>query len=312
MTACGKTRPIQKNQLVLGTVSYGDGDRTIAQYERFNRYLGEKLQAVVQLEPAYNERKALERIAAQAWAIVFAPPGLAAIAMTQHRYIPLCPLEGINSLRSVLVVKSDSPYDDLRSLAGKTLAIGQPGSAVGYYFPIFNLYGLTLRNLEISPNPKGILEAIAQGKADVGALSMEEFNTYKAQVTQAEFRVLFTDTHNVPSGLVLLSPTIDRTLQDSIQKILREIPSVVAQEARIVPNGAIPDYKYMISVVERVRTIFPADTSEGAALLTQKPVRLFNDSDPAAQASTEPFSAPAPVAPASGLPASPALDSPPP
>jgi hypothetical protein len=31
----------------------------------------------------------------------------------------------------------------------------------------------------------------------------------------------------------------------------------------------------MISVVDRVRSIFPADQAQTAALLSQKPVRLF-------------------------------------
>jgi len=278
LTACSpQARSSNRQQFVLGTVSYGSGEETIAQYERLTRYLEEKLQAVVQLEPAYNERKALERIKTQAWSIVFAPPGLAAIAMTKYRYLPVAPLVGVSSRRSVLVVPKNSPVQTLESLSGKTLALGQVGSAVGYYLPIFNLYGLTLASLALSGTPKAILEAIAQGKADVGALSLEEFNTYKAQVNQAEFRILFTDAHTVPPGLVLISPNIERTLQESIQKVLNDTPSVVAQEAGFVPNGTIPNYTYMISIVERVRAIFPAETQEGTALLTQKPVRLFRD-----------------------------------
>jgi phosphonate transport system substrate-binding protein len=288
---------------VLGTVSYGSGEKTIAQYDRLIRYLEEKLQAVVQLEPAYNERKALERIKSQAWSIVFAPPGLAAIALTKHRYLPVAPLVGVSSLRSVLVVLKNSPYQTLGSLAGKTLAIGQPGSAVGYYFPIFNLYGLTLASLAIPGTPKAILDAIAQGKADVGALSLEEFNTYKTEINQAEFRILFTDAHTVPSGLVLISPNVDRTVQESIQKLLNDMPSVVAQEAGFVPNGAIPDYTYMISVVERVRAIFPAETEEGAALLTQKPVRLFRDGETPPETSATPAATPlSPSDPSTSLP----------
>ena len=199
LAACSnQSRSSSRQQFVLGTVSYGSGEETLLQYDRLTRYLEEKLQAVVQLEPAYNERKALERLKSQAWLIVFAPPGLAAIAMTKYRYLPVTSLVGVSSRRSVLVVLKDSPAQTLESLAGKTLAIGQPGSAVGYYLPIFNLYGLTLASLEIPGTPKAILEAIAQGEADVGALSLEEFNTYKTQVNQAEFRILFTDAHTVP------------------------------------------------------------------------------------------------------------------
>ena len=296
LAACStQSRSFSRQQFVLGTVSYGFGEEMIAQYERLTRYLEEKLQAVVQLEPAYNERKALERLKSQAWSIVFAPPGLAVIAMTKHRYLPVAPIAGVNSLLSVLVVQKNSPYQTLESLAGKTLAIGQPGSAVGYYFPIFNLYGLTLASLAIPGTPKAILEAVAQGKADVGALSLEEFNTYKTQVKQAEFRILFTDVHTVPPGLVLISPNVELTVQESIQKVLNDMPSVVAQEAGIVPNGTVPDYKYMISVVERVHAIFPAETQEGAVLLTQKPVRLFRRESPDSATPATPSLTPSPT-----------------
>jgi phosphonate transport system substrate-binding protein len=278
LSSCSVTKSSSRGeQLVIGSVSYGLGEQALSQYERLQQYLGEKLRAAIQLEPAFNENKALERIKSQAWSLVFAPPGLAAIAISQHQYLPLFPLEGINQIRSVLVVKKDSTYQDIKSLTGKKLAIGQPGSATGYYFPIFNLYGLTLSELIVSPTPKAVLEHIAEGKADVGAISLQELNTYKSQIQGAEFRVLFTDPHSVPAGVVLVSPHVERNLQESITQILRDTPSVIAQEVGFVPTGNVPDYKYMISVVRRVQSIFPADRTEYASLLTQKPVRLFTD-----------------------------------
>jgi phosphonate transport system substrate-binding protein len=280
LSSCSLTSTRSSNlgeQLVIGTVSYGLGEQTLSQQERLQKYLEQQLRASVQLEPAFNESKALERIRSQAWSIMFAPPGLAAIAMSQHQYLPLFPLEGINNIRSVLVVKKDSTFQDLKSLTGKKLAIGQPGSATGYYFPLFNLYGLTLSELIVSPTPKDVLANIAEGKADVGALSVQELNTYRSQIPGAEFRILFTDSHTVPSGVVLISPNIERNLQESLRKILEDTPSLVAQEVGFIPTGTVPDYKYMISVVKRVQSIFPADRAESASLLSQKPVRLFAD-----------------------------------
>jgi phosphonate transport system substrate-binding protein len=262
-------------QLAIGTLSYGSGKQPSAQYDGVKQYLEQKLHALIQIEPTFNESKALERIRAKAWDLVFAPPGLAAIAISQYQYTALLPLEGINNLRSILVVKKDSTYQDLRSLAGKKLAIGQPGSATGYYFPIYNFYGLTLGELIVTSTPKAILEAVAQGSADVGALSLQEFNTYKGEIPQAEFRIVFTDPHKVPTGAILASATVDIKLQESIHRILKDSPSTVAQEAAFIPTGEVPDYKYMISVVDRVRSIFPADQAQTAALLTKKPVRLF-------------------------------------
>jgi phosphonate transport system substrate-binding protein len=312
------SRPHQGSQLVMGAVSYGAGEDLINRYDRFKRYLEEKMQSFVQIEPTYNETKALERIRTHAWGLVFSPPGLAVIAITQYQYAPVVPLEGVSNLRSVIVVKKDSPYESLASLAGKPFAIGQPGSATGYYFPIFNLYGLTLSEFILSPTPKAVLEAIAQGKAAAGALSMEEFNTFRTQVNTAEFRILFTDAHQVPSGVILLSPTVETNEQESIRRVIADTPSQIADEAGFVSTGAVPDYKYMISAVQRVRSIFPADQVKGdIALLTRKPVRLFQDGataggDPTPTAAPEstpspPLDSPsaAPVSP-SGEPAAPA------
>jgi phosphonate transport system substrate-binding protein len=310
LSSCGiSTRSLQGIQLTVGTVSYGTTNQS-NQYDRFKQYLAEKMQAVVQLEPAFNERKALERIKSQAWSLVFAPAGLAAIAMSQYRYEPLFPLVGINNLRSVLVVQKDSPYPDLKSLAGKRLAIGQPGSATGYYFPIFNLYGLTLKELLVSSTPKAVLEAVAQGQADAGALSLEEFDRHKTQLSPAEFRILYNDPHKIPPGVLLVSPGVDRTLQESVRKVLSETPSIIASEAGFIPTGSIPDYKYMISVVDRVRSIFPADRDEGAALLAQKPVRLFTDGSQTAPQAASPTPEQLTASPASGAPASTPVASP--
>ncbi len=280
LSSCGVRRSVGREQLAIGMLDDGSGKQSIAQFDRFKQYVEEKLQSIVQIEPTFNENKALERIRAQAWSLVFAPPGLAAIAISQYQYSSLVPLEGINNLRSILVVKKESPYQDLRSLAGKKLAIGQPGSTTGYYLPIFNLYGLTLAELVVSSTPKAILAAVAQGTADVGALSLQEFNTFKSEVTQAEFRILFTDPHRIPTGAILISPNVESKRQELIRQICKDAPSAIAREAGFIPSGTVPDYKYMISVVERVRSIFPADQSQTEALLRQKPVRLFQEQPP--------------------------------
>ncbi|WP_373547728.1 phosphate/phosphite/phosphonate ABC transporter substrate-binding protein [Chamaesiphon sp.] len=270
LSSCGVRQSIGREQLTIGTLTYGAGNQT-SQYDGLKQYLSEKLQSIIQIEPTFNENKALERIKARAWSLVFAPPGLAAIAMSQYRYTPLIPLDGNSNLNSVLVVKKDSLYQDLKSLAGKKLAIGQPGSATGYYFPIYNFYGLILAELIPSATPKAVLEAVAQGRADVGALSLQEFNTHKTEISQTEFRVVFVDRHRVPAGAILVSPDIELKLQDSIHQVLQNTPALIARQAGFIPQGTVPDYKYMVSVVKRVRSILPTDRSQ----LTQKPIRLF-------------------------------------
>lgn len=276
LSACSAASGSLKNRsLVVGTVSYEAGSNTLEQYDRFRRYLSEGTHARIELDPAFNESRAIERIRTQSWSLVFAPPGLSAIAISQHQFISLFPLFGVQNLRSVLVVREDSPIQDISAIAGKSVALGKPGSATGYYLPIFNLYGLVLSEFIFPPSPKAVLEAVAQGEVDVGAVSREEFDSYKGQTNPFNLRILFTDPHPIPSGSILLNPTVDRQDQEIIRNVLSQASSVLAQEAGFVTNAPVPNYQYMISVVERVRSIFPGDRPEGVALLQQKPIRLF-------------------------------------
>lgn len=267
VAACRTATP-RGGSLQIGVVSYDQGMEIMENYKIFNRHLAEALAVRVELEPAYNENKAIERLNNQAWSLVFATPGIAALAMINHRYVPLFPLqEAVNNRRAILVVQKDSPVKTLKDLQGKTIALGQIGSATGYYFPLYNLYGLTVAQVLFAATPKMVLEFIADNKASVGALSLEEFDIYKSQLTPTEFRILHTDSHPIPSGMVLGSANIERNFQEQIVKVMRSVPPNLAQKAGYIPNAPVPNYDYMISVVQKVRPI--------ATRLAEKPARLF-------------------------------------
>lgn len=260
--AVGACKSVQKNNapLVIGVIDYDQDEQIINRYTSFSRYLSSILKAHVEIEPTFNELKALERIQSQAWSLVFAPPGLVAIAITDFQYLSLFPMqEDVTNLRSIFVVRNDSSIRELRQLEGKPVAFGQVGSITGYYFPIYNLYGLSLAKMLLAPTPKTILEWVAQKKVTAGALSSKELNLYSSQFSsQTEFRVLYTDSHTVPPGSIMLAPTIDRTYQAQIIEVMKNAPPDVVQKASYVPNAlAKPNYDYIISVVQRVRAIAP-------------------------------------------------------
>lgn len=267
LTACNDFQTIQSNRLTIGVVSYEKGEQLIRQYTNFNNYLSKTTKAFVTLEPTFNEAKAIERINSRAWSLVFATPGIAAIAISQQQYQPLFPLDDADNLRSIIVVPQDSYIDNLKQLNAQKVALGQLGSATGYYFPIFNLYGLTLAELLFAPTPKTVLEWVAQGKVAAGALSEEEFNIYSRQLTEIKFRILYSDPHYIPPGAVLIEPGIEDNFQAQIYKAMHDIPPLTAQEVGYLPNQSVPDYKYMIAVVERVNSI--------ANRILEKPARLY-------------------------------------
>ncbi|PMB25092.1 phosphate/phosphite/phosphonate ABC transporter substrate-binding protein [Fischerella thermalis] len=266
VSAC-KTKSTYGGELTVGVINYSDGEEIINQYAQFNSYLGEKMKAYIQLEPAFNENQAIARLKEGSWSIAFTPPGLTALAISRYQYTPLFPLVGETNLRSIIVVGKDSPLSDLKMLEGQTLVLGQPGSATGYYLPLYNLYGLTLAEILFAPTPKTVLEWVAQGKASAGAVSVAELDLHASEFNSSQFRILFKDPHSIPPGVVLVGPSVERKNQEYIRRVLNEFPSSLAQDVGYVPNGTVPDYGYMIEVVERVKAI--------AFQLQNKPVRLF-------------------------------------
>ncbi len=241
-------------KLTVGVVSYEAGERSVEQYERFKDYLAEQTNTVVEIEPSFNELRALDRVRSRTWSIVFAPPGLAAVAIATEKYIPIFRMEGVYNLHSVLVVREDSPIRSLADLANKVVALGERGSAAGYYMPLYDLYGLTLAEVRFAPTPKTILAWLSQGTVTAGALSEDDFQRYRHEFDQTKFRILNTSRF-VPPGVVLLGPTVDRNQEQQIKAAMSEAPSSITEDAGYIPNAQLPNYEQLIQIVEKVRPL---------------------------------------------------------
>jgi phosphonate transport system substrate-binding protein len=267
LTACGPAELSEKRKLAIGVVSYGDGRQSIEQFDALKTHLESELNSIVELEPTFNEVQAIQQIDRHSWDLVFAPPGLAAIAISEKQYLPLLSESGGEKERSVIVVRNESPIQNIHGLANKVVALGHEGSATGYYLPIFNLYGLTLAEVRFAPTPKTILTWISNGTVAAGALSIAELDQYRGDFGQTKFRILYRDVHPVPAGSVLVAPDVDRNEQQQILQALETVPPRVSSSVGYVSNTKPPDYSYLIQVVKRVRPI--------AQRIKEKPAPLF-------------------------------------
>lgn len=77
------------------------------------------------------------------------------------------------------LVRHDSPVQVLGDLANQTIALGEAGSATGYYLPLYDLYGLTLQKIEFAPTPATALEWVANGRVAAGAMAEDDFQQYR-------------------------------------------------------------------------------------------------------------------------------------
>lgn len=258
------------NKFVLGVVAYGEGSQSLERYQKFVSYLETRLKTIIELEPVFNEVKAIDQIRRQRWALVFASPGLAAIAIAEANYLPLFSLQGVNNQSSIIVVQADSPVQTLAELNGKSVALGQPGSATGYYVPLYDLYGTLLSEVRIAPTPNTLLDWVAKREVVAGALSKTEFDQYRSQFVETKFRILHT-SRRIPAGAFLVSPAVERNQQYAIETAMREALPTIAQEAGYIANAPPPDYKKLITFIEKVKPI--------EARIQAKPALLYKPNE---------------------------------
>ncbi|MEB3355689.1 MAG: phosphate/phosphite/phosphonate ABC transporter substrate-binding protein [Synechococcales bacterium] len=268
LIGCTPSDPAPIQKLTMGVVSYDTGARSMEQYQPFKDYLAAQTRTIIELEPAYNELQALEQIRRRSWSLVFAPPGLAAIAIQDAQYLPMFPLQGANNARSVLLVKNDSPLEKLDDLAGNVLALGEPGSATGYYLPLYDLYGLTLEAVRFAPTPKTVLQWVQSGEVDAGAVAEEDFLKYRNEFGANFFRVLHS-SRAIPRGSVLIGPSVDRNQQRLIDEAMRNAPSNIIADAGYIPNAPVPVYDEVIRLIDRVRPLDERVRQSPAVLTTE-------------------------------------------
>jgi phosphonate transport system substrate-binding protein len=251
---CGGAQQVPPLRLTIGLVSYDDGASSLEKYQNFQTYLAEQLQAVVELEPVFNEIQALEKIQGQDWSLVFAPTGLATIAMADAQYVPMFPLQGVPNQKSLLVVQANSAYNQLGDLMNQPIALGEVGSATGYYLPLYDLYGLTLSEVRFAPTPQASLAWVADGTVAAGALSEENFEQYRNDFPPDTFRILH-ESRAVPPGAVLLSPTVERNQQQLIETAMAAAPATITADAGYIPNAPPPDLTQLMALVDKVRPL---------------------------------------------------------
>jgi len=261
------TKTNSPEKLTIGLLSYGEGKVSLEKYEPFKDYIAAQTQSIVELEPAYNELQAIEQVQHKKWEVVFAPPGLAAIAISRELYLPLFSMSEISSRqRSLLIVRDDKPIQRISDLANKTVALGEIGSAAGYYVPLYDLYGLTLAQIRFAPTPKTVLQWLSEGSVDAGALSEKDFQYYQQGFGATKFKILHTSRW-IPPAVVLLGPTVDRNRQQQIRKAMSEAPGNIAADADYLPTAKTPNYDQFIKLVEKVKPL--------EARLKQTPVVLI-------------------------------------
>lgn len=171
--------------------------------ERMRTLMSVASRCPVEFEPLLSPERARQRLQSGYWDLAFLPPGLTALAIqpgVDHQ--PVRSLMQRNRSRSALLVKVGSSVQRIQDLNGQRLGLLPRGSLTGFYLPLYNMHGVRLEQVRYAISYPDLLEMLRAGVVDAIAWDSA------LPSPGADVRVLAEDSHEIPSGAMVLSPSL--------------------------------------------------------------------------------------------------------
>lgn len=203
--------------------------------ERMRTLMSVASRCEVEFEPLLSPERARQRLRDGGWDVAFLPPGLTALALQPGvDGQPLRSLARPNRSRSALMVSAGSSLRELEDINGLRLGLLPRGSLTGFYLPLYNLHGLQLAEVRYAISYEALLDLLREGVVDAIA-----WDTGLAS-PGADVRVLAEDSHDIPSGAMVLSRALVTADHKSMLAILdqsaAEMPGDLGYVAMVLPD----------------------------------------------------------------------------
>ena len=262
-------RDLARSTLVIGVLSSPDQYQPLADYLRAE--LGSDLMdVIVEGDSDLSYQEAKNQISQQNWDLVFAysPMNSMAAHDVGYQWVARMFPEFPPFYQSVLYVRADSPINSITDLnSSHTIALNNFGSASGFYRPIYDLYGKTLRVI-MQRGGGQIKELVLSGEADVGAgpLGVAE--------DDPELKIIHVST-DIPGSGFYLSPLLSPSDRERLTQILLSAPDEIRdqREGANYGEGVEPDWQEFRRISLRVEEIIQCRTFQ------EDPVPLFCPED---------------------------------
>ncbi len=139
--------------------------------------------------------------------------------------------DGVEKYHSIFIVKNGSSINTLDDFIGKTIVFEDPGSTSGYFLPKayliqkgYNLSqegGRNIISYIFSGEDENTPVWVVEGKADIGAISNIDFETYPKSLK--ERLKIIERTFDVPRHVVSHRSGLDPVLVQKIKQILMDM-----------------------------------------------------------------------------------------
>jgi phosphonate transport system substrate-binding protein len=184
------------------------------------------------------------------WDFAFLSPSLTVMALQQQQ----TPYTAIRTLglrvgsRSSILVPEGSSIRGYGDLNGARLGLLQKGDLLGYYLPIYNLYGVRLAGIRYGSDFEALARELAAGTID--AMVWDAKQTPMPKGT----RLGAVDPHRIPAGALVMRSTLNDSDYRSMLSVLDDnafqLPTSMGYS-----SGSIPDRRSYYHVTRIVRDV---------------------------------------------------------
>ena len=223
------------------------------------RQLGTAVEVEVEVIESKEGRKSYDKVKEQlknkSWDVAFTLSPMLSIAAIDNGYVFAARMfPGFPQYESALFVRADSPIkSEVDITSDTTIALEGVNSSHGFYMPIYDLYGKSLRVDSNNSNTQAIMEKVASRQVDVGAGIYEVLADPKTPELQKQFRII-GQSRGIPVAGVYISPDLTNEERDVVRKSLLSTPTEI-QKAAQYGKGTEIDYSNFIEIVKRVDEI---------------------------------------------------------
>lgn len=155
--------------------------------------------------------------------------------------------------RSMIVVRNDSPIRDVKSLAGKTFAMGYEGSTSTHLMPLLLMSKHRIKETDlgkvefVGANQDEIVDRVLSGKVDAASIVESVFDRFKDRLRAVETSDPF------PGGPLIAHKDADPKLIEAVRKLFLSYKPVPGQRfsggAIAVTNADFNQIRFLCKVV---------------------------------------------------------------
>ncbi len=264
----GAAAQTQRQTITIGLIPEMNVFKQMERFKPLAEYLTEKTGVEVKFSILSRYGNIIERFSEEKMDGAFFGSFTGAMAIEKLGVIPLVRpvnLNGESTYRGYLYVRKDSGIRTVADMLGKKFAFVEKATTAGYIFPLAYLKKQGITDLDtyfseyfFAGSHDASLDAVLNGKADIGASKNTVFNWMRASDPRIDREILIlAESSDVPSNGLCVRPDLEEALKKQLKEALLNLDKTSRGKAVLEKYKAlrfiettVGDYQPVIDLAE--------------------------------------------------------------